>query len=411
MKLREWYALRGPKFVFQRGSRLLERYGLSSGKAMRRIERCLETLAQYGCAPTLPTPAVIVQRYPRFIRRLQDAGAEIAVHGYQHVDLNAYPLKEAVEQLEKAARTFDRLGIGVHGFRCPYVGCRAKLLDALPPGLFRYSSNETICWDLPHCDQAMHRGIFYNTLDKFYHAKTASDTVCVPWNRSNLVEIPACVPDDLQLRDGLQLSAAGITQAWKHILHQTHQRGELFTLLFHTEMAALYEVPFVEILGEAKRLQPSVWFARLRDIADWWREKSNFKIEIIPITTGLNLHFTYTPRATILVRGLDNIGSVPIWDEGYHRLKSNVLEISTNPRPLVGLAASASERMVTFLHEQGYILDTGETASSCGTYLDKDTLSKLTNDRELVNYIETSPAPLVRFWRWPDGNIRNRKIS
>jgi hypothetical protein len=69
----------------------------------------------------------------------------------------------------------------------------------------------------------------------------------------------------------------------------------------------------------------------------------------------------------------------------------------------VGIAANAPERTVSFLRDQGYILDASETARSCGIFLDNDTLSKLTNEVELVNYIEISPTPLVRFWRWPNG--------
>jgi hypothetical protein len=69
----------------------------------------------------------------------------------------------------------------------------------------------------------------------------------------------------------------------------------------------------------------------------------------------------------------------------------------------LGLDSSAPERTVSFLRDQGYILDLGETAPFCGIYLDSSTLGRLSGEVELVNYIEYSPAPLVRFWRWPDG--------
>jgi predicted deacetylase len=101
-------------------------------------------LAEHGCAPTFPTPGRVVQRYPRFFRHLQDAGAEIAVHGYDHVDLGAYPPAEACAQLVKAARVFARHGIEVHGFRCPYLSCSDELLEALPDGFLGYSSNEAV---------------------------------------------------------------------------------------------------------------------------------------------------------------------------------------------------------------------------------------------------------------------------
>ena len=218
-----------------------------------------------------------------------------------------------------------------------------------------------------------------------------------------MVEIPVCIPDDLQLCDGLQLDGAGIGQKWDQILHQTYLRGELFTLLFHTELASFCNSSFGTLIRRAKEYEPRVWIARLQDISDWWREKSNFKVVITSLTAGLRLNFSCTPRATILIRGLDANGSAPIWDGNYHRLQSDTLEVTTNPRPFVGLSADTPENTVSLLRGQGYILDTSQTASSCGIFLDNETLGKLTNEVELVDYIETSPAPLVRFWRWPNG--------
>ena len=96
------------------------------------------------------------------------------------------------------------------------------------------------------------------------------------------------------------------------------------------------------------------------------------------------------------------VNSAPIWDSTYHRLQSNVLEFSSDLHPFVGIAANVPESTVSFLRDQGYILDTSDTARSCGIYLDNG-LSELTNKVELVNHIETSSAPLVRYWRWPNG--------
>ena len=401
MNLRKWYEKRGPRFIWQRGINLLERYGITSGKAVHRIEDCVETLAGFGCAPTFPTPGIIVQRYPQVIQHLQQLGAEIAVHSYHHINLSEVPVTVAKQQLMRAVRTFERFGVEVHGFRCPYLGYSTELLDSLPDSVFGYSSNKAVHWELEN--SATGENLFFETIRQFYHGKSAANSVCMPAMQANFIEVPVCVPDDLQLVDGLELGTEGIAQVWSQIMDQVYQRGELFTLLFHPELASFCETPFVSLLLHAKQLQPAVWIARLRDISDWWREKSNFKVNITPITTGLSLNFTCTPRATILVRGVENIESVPIWEGDYHRLKLTTLEVSTNPRPFVGLEASAPECTISFLREQGYILDTSETAKSCGIYLDNEILAKLPNEVELANYIETSPAPLVRFWRWPDG--------
>ena len=404
MNLKTWYKRRGANFIIQRGMNLLKRYRLGSDKAVRRIQDCLKGLADLGCLPTFFTPAFLLQRNPAFIRLLQEAGAEIAVHGYHHINLGDLSASDASCQLLRAVRSFERYGIEARGFRYPYLGYKDEFLAALPDGLFDYSSNQTIYWGVDKEEYGhQHKNILFNTLDVFYNAKDSSQKLCLPWMRSNMVEIPVCVPDDIQLYDGLRLDSSGIANAWAQILQQTYLRGEIFTLIFHTELADCCDSPFGELIRRARQYRPGVWIARLREISDWWREKANFKVEITPVATGLRLHFTCTPHATILARGLDSIGAMPVWYKAYHRLQSNVLEVSTNSRPFVGLGPNAPERTVSFLREQGYILDTGETARSCGIYLDNAVLMKQADEVELTNFIESSPAPLVRFWPWPDG--------
>jgi len=402
LKLKEWYIKRGLKFVCLRTAKLIGRYSLAPAKAMRRIDHCIETLSDRGCAPTFPTPGILVERYPRFVRRLQDEGVEITVHGYQHVNLNDYPLEEAKRQLERAVSAFKRLKIEAHGFRGPYLGCCDELIDSLPAGLFSYSSNKAIRWR-HNSDATSQWSTFFNKVENFYQAMDSAEMVCVPRNRSNLIEIPICIPDDLQILDGLGLGVEGLAQTWQQILHQIYQRGELFNLLFHTELAAQCERPFVDLLCAARAHRPPVWIARLCEISDWWKEKSGFKVDVHPNSNSLKLDFSCTPRATILAKGLGSFGSEGIWDGAYYRLQAKTLTLPASPRPFVGLQDNAPERVVFFLREQGYIVETGGMASSCGTYIDAETLSKLSSEVQIINYIEASPAPLVRFWRWPNG--------
>lgn len=403
MNFRNWFSLRGPEFIRNRAAVLLNRYGITPAKAEDRIDACVATLSKHGCAPTFPTPGRVVQRYSPFIRHLQDVGAEIAVHSYDHIDLAACRPAKASEQLLRAAQAFERYGIEVHGFRCPYLRCTDDLLDVQPRGLFGYSSNQAIEWDVIPFADTPNTGMVFDTINRFYQPRPALEAVCVPWTRANMVEIPVCVPDDLQLHDGLNQSPEEIAQIWCQMLHQIHQRGELFTLLFHPELALLLEQSFEKLLSKARQLQPIVWMARLSDIGDWWEEKSSFKVGIATTSTGLQLSFICSQRATILVRGLNHSELGQIWDGAYYRLQSNVLDVPTNPRPFVGIAPGVPKRVASFLKEQGYILDTGETAVQCVIYLDTPTLAKLASEVKLIDHIEASTGPLVRYWRWPNG--------
>jgi peptidoglycan/xylan/chitin deacetylase (PgdA/CDA1 family) len=344
---------------------------------------------------------MIVQRYPRFIQQLQQKGAEIAVHSYQHINLCEVPLPAALEQLRKAIQIFERYGIEVHGFRCPYLGCSAALLATLPGDMFKYSSNEAVRWELQNPGAGS--SLLYETLCEFYQGRSAADTVCVPVTNPNYIEIPVCVPDDLQLYDGLGLAPEEIAQVWIQTLEQVHQRGELFTLLFHPELASFCHNPFITLVNHAGRFRPPVWIARLRDISEWWREKSKFSVQTDLDQNKLSLTFNCSPRATILTRGLDIPEAGEGWDAGYSRLRSNSITVPANRRPFIGVAADVPEDIVSYLHEQGYILDTGDTAGSCELSLNANLLAQLPNLLELENHIERSAAPLVRYWRWPDG--------
>lgn len=400
---KKWYKIRGPKFIWQRGTNLLKRYGLRPDKTIHRIKDCVNELANFGCAPTFPTPGIIVERYPELIRSLQDLGAEIAVHGFYHINFKDIPTHEAISHLERAVKSFDRFGIKVHGFRCPYLGYTDQLLANLPDGLFGYSSNKAFLWMDDFGHDHLYNQLFSDKLVNFYNPSNPSLNLCLPFFSSNFVEIPVCIPDDLLLYDGAHLDSSGIGMAWARILEQTYARGELFSLIFHTELASICDSPFIFLIHQARNYKPAVWIARLQDINDWWREKANFRAEVSPIPSGLRINFVCTPRATILTRGLDPSGSTPIWDGVYRRILTNVLEVPSTPRPFIGVAENIPMNILTLLQNQGYILDHSETASSCGIYLDDEILKKLSNDVDLINYIENSNTPLVRFWRWPDG--------
>jgi hypothetical protein len=403
MNWTQWLSRRSPAYAVRRATLLASRYGLSSAKAAARVVDNVALLAAAGCAPTLPTPGRVVERCPQIVRRLQDAGAEIAVHSFDHVDLAAYPLAEAQEQLLAAADVFARHAIAAHGFRCPYLSCTDELLDSPALAAFGYSSNCGIAWDGWPGMATQPASAIYDTLQGFYRAPSAQEQVCVPWRRAHLVEIPLCLPDDLQLFDGLQFTWQEVAQVWLHILHQTHRRGEMFMLLYHPELAWRCREAFLATLQEARRMTPLIWLAQLRDIAAWWEEKSRFSFAVLPADAGLQVVLQCSDRATILARGLPHSLCDAPWHDGYWRVVSRASILPASVYPLVGLPTQTPPAVATFLREQGYLLEIGADAQRCAVYLDEATLSRLTSQVALIDHIESTPGPLLRYGRWPDG--------
>jgi len=403
MELGEWYSSRGMGYVGRRAAILLSRYGLSPARAAERVHGAVKTLAQFGCAPTFPTPGRVLDRYPRTLGQIQEAGAELAVHGYDHVALSAYPPDVAIQHLARAAKAFFRHGIEVFGFRCPYLSCTDELVAALPRGIFDYSSNRAVMWDTVDYAGPEDGALIFNVLNGFYRPSPASETVCVPSLEDGIVEIPVSLPDDIQLYDGLGLDAEGLSAAWMKILQHTHLRGELFVLQFHPELAWRCQTAFEELLQEASSLTPAVWMARLCDISAWWKEKAQFEATVTETSGGLDVGFHCSDRATVLARGLENTIRGQVWDGVYQQLDARTLHIPALLRPLVGLGEDVPRPKVEFLRDQGYLVDASHTARQCSVFLDGALVGGLRNNLELVRYIEASDSPLLRFGRWPNG--------
>lgn len=404
MKLHEWYAARGPGYIQKRAAALLSRYGITPSKAAERVIEGVEWLADLGCAPTFPVPGRVVQQHPRYFQQLQNAGVEIAVHAYDHVALAKYPPAEAAEQLIRAAETFAQYGIEFHGFRCPYLSCTKDLISALPGDLFKYSSNAAIEWDvIAASDEPIAHPDIAQVLQRVYKPASAREALAVPSFSSGILEIPVCLPDDLELHDARRLDAEAMGEVWGQVLLRTHERGELFVLMYHPELMVACRQPLSVVLKRAAKLRPAVWIARLCEISSWWAEKAKFSVGVQPAPDGLHLAFTCSERATILVRDVQGDGALLPWDNVYKRLVMPALNVPVEPRPLLGLDPDAPAQAVCFLQEQGYLLDTGPTAPMCAVYIDSACLSRMSSGVELVRYIEESRGPLVRYGRWPGG--------
>jgi peptidoglycan/xylan/chitin deacetylase (PgdA/CDA1 family) len=396
--LRHWLQARDKTYIAARGRKIVERYGITSSKAQKRLLACIESLSSYGCFPTFPTPGRVLRRSPEFFRELQRAGSELAVHGYDHVDFRSLSVTEARAQFTRAIDTFRTAGIEVAGFRCPYLGFTEELLEAVPTDVLEYSSNDAILWGARADDITSGGDGLLRGLRELYRAESSDTTVAVPRFKGTLLEVPASLPDDLQLYDALALGEEGVSSTWSDVLSRTHARGELFTALFHPEAFAEVRIPLEDLLREARSKTPGVWIARLREINEWWREKARFSARVEPSSIELDC----SDRATVLVRDLGANGATRPWHGRYRVLDGRRVDVVNSHYPLVGLAPEVPVEVAAFLRDQGYLLYEGEDRTRCTVVIAPSTVSAVANEVELLDHVESSQGPLVRFWRWPD---------
>jgi peptidoglycan/xylan/chitin deacetylase (PgdA/CDA1 family) len=390
---------RAPRYLARRAASLSRRYGIRDAKAIRRLRRCVEVLSRYDVSPTFATPGRVIERHPGFFRELADDGVEFAVHGYDHVDFRMLEPAEARRQLVQAVAAFDQAGVAFEGFRCPYLSYTDEVASVVPKGVFRYSSNEAIRWDV---FPGRIGGATYAQLDEFYAGALASETVSTPRSADGLIEIPVALPDDLQLLDGVGLRGEEIAEPWLRILEETHRRGELFAPLLHPETFDHIRVAIEGVIQRARQLEPAVWTAQLREIASWWKERSRFAAAASVEGRALRVDLLCSKRATVLARDwAEPVGSGS-WEGRYRVISNRTVRLDPGIRPFVGLSG-VSGRLAEFLGEQGYIVDLGPKASSCTVHIDGERVRATSNDVQLVDYIESTAGSLLKFGRWPDG--------
>jgi hypothetical protein len=218
------------------------------------------------------------------------------------------------------------------------------------------------------------------------------------------VEIPVSLPEDEMLVDRLGIKdEKRIAGIWQDILKESHARGELFTLQLHPERILSCQLALSEVLGQAKALSPPVWVATLREIAEWWREKSQFAWELSSLGGGRHeVRAHCSDRATLLFRNCRVNAHAAPWISGYQRVNARSFVVESSRRPVVGLAPDSSPEAIDFLKQEGFWVELSSQPDDYGLYLTGLAGFRGADEKALSERIEASGAPLIRYWRWPE---------
>ncbi|MGZ3645176.1 MAG: hypothetical protein ACXVCM_15150, partial [Ktedonobacteraceae bacterium] len=164
-----------------------------------------------------------------------------------------------------------------------------------------------------------------------------------------------------------------------------------------------------------------VWMACLEEVAQWWKERSQFRLKITPLTSGYwSVEASCTSRGTLFARNLtvDYQNAIP-----NSALEDHVCDhrciVRSRQCPCIGLSPESPQEVMYFLYEQGYpaVQCSHEDAEKYSLYLDMP--EGLGNTREvkgkrcsaLVQQIEQLDAPFLYFGCWPDNNRAALAIS
>jgi peptidoglycan/xylan/chitin deacetylase (PgdA/CDA1 family) len=337
-----------------------------------------------------------MSRNPRFAHRLVERGAELAVHAWSHVDLSALDYDEQRRHMGLAIQLFRDHSVPFTGFRAPYLHWNDDTMRVVEDYQFRYSSNQTVWWDVFDVDNLSEAG--RDGMGKalaFYRPLSVRELRVLPFRRRGFVEIPVSLPDDEIMLDRMYMRDADVLgRMWNGILEQSHARGELFTLQLHPERIDFFADALRGLLDNARGKKPGVWVATLDDIASWWVDKSHNRATFVREDSGHRAEFKVCAGTTIVVRAAGVERSVE---------PGSVL-VDGPVRPCVGVAPGSDREAVQALADIGYIIEAGEREEEYAVHLGLVADASYASIEACKARIADCPGPLVRFGTWPHGN-------
>jgi peptidoglycan/xylan/chitin deacetylase (PgdA/CDA1 family) len=367
---------------------------------------------RWGVRPTLPVTAVVARRHPQVMRWLADRGVELAAHGYVHNDYATLSRAAQFEQVQRARDEFLRLGLRVHGWRCPYSRWNVHTLAAVRAAGFTYDATPTYAWPAyaqEHITLPPHAAADYARLCRLFGVRDASRQCVLPTMVDGLVQIPMSIPQDEDMVDRVHLDAASMSRVWRRVLQEARQRRDLVVLCVHPERAALCAAPLDATLGAA-RGWGDVWLAPLEDIAAWWRERAGACVSVHAGSDG---------RWHVAVQGPSRL----VTGRGAELLRgSGVLTVTAPHKPVIGAGPAWPAPTLHRLHEAGYLCEGGGADRAPATWaaptralrarsggdpryaLDLDrALPADTPPDAVVRFVAERDADLVRVQPWPAG--------
>ncbi len=406
---------------FERSAQILRRFLLGRRKFLNMIT-FLQDNFNGDTKITFCVTACLLAENSFLFRKLQQIGHDVAAHGYIHTNMKHKSKKEQIEIIRKCSRVFDEFRMPISGFRCPYLSYNNDTLEVLQRGGFAWTSNNMILWH--NNGVSKDRRDSSKSLQKIrtlYNIEYADQYPVLPRFRNNCLDIPITGPDDEMLLERFRVKKKKkIAEIWTDIQQQTHQRGELFHLLFHPERFSHIKDCIKEIVEGLKRFNEPIWVASLMDITEWWRRRKTLSWEHERITDGCWRTWVKVPeRATMLMKlqnGAD--GGQELFYKNY--VQVGAVESRNGARSFpclrgrkgaIGLSQQCSKEAETFLREEGFLVERAQRPEEHPLFIDGYRSFSRTDEPALLREVETAPVPLLRVWRWPDGNKSGFTIS
>ncbi|MEM6856375.1 MAG: XrtA system polysaccharide deacetylase [Pseudomonadota bacterium] len=138
--LEDWFQVGAFEDVISRSD-----WGSIPTRVEANVDRILDLFAASGVSATFFTLGWIAERHPALMRRIADAGHEIASHGYDHARVYTFDRQAFGEDIRKARQILeDTTGQRITGYRAPSFSIDARTpwaFEELAAQGYTYSSS------------------------------------------------------------------------------------------------------------------------------------------------------------------------------------------------------------------------------------------------------------------------------
>jgi len=375
------------------------------------MKRAVSEIQQFGkkynYQPTLIIPSIVLKRYKNFFKLFANNGLEFSAHGYVHRDLKTLSLREQIVQIGMAKEIFNGLSVPVYGFRSPYLSRNRFTTEAIQENGFLWESNETLIWkDYLISQELKLRNLMRDAIRFLYNPFDAQQNVVIPRLLGEVVGIPVTLPDDEMLIDRFGIVDSNtIESIWAAILEKTRERGDIFVLQLHPERLEICKEAMKGLLERASRPENGIWMTGMKEVAEWWKEKSQFEVafENVP-QRGYWIKCKCTDRAVVLCRNHYSKSSQRFPYRDYYTVMQREFFVASGDlKPCIGIYPRYSNKLLDFLRDEGFAFEVSPEGSKYSLYLDGYEIFDRKDERNLLNMIEQTKNPIIRYWRWPKG--------
>jgi peptidoglycan/xylan/chitin deacetylase (PgdA/CDA1 family) len=218
------------------------------------VPRILDMLDRHDVRATFFCPGYTAERYPDLVRRVRDAGHELAHHGYLHEAMAGMTPQQEADVLDRGLDALERVaGVRPVGYRAPMWEATYATAGLLLDRGFSYDSSLMDC-DVPY-ELAEHPG------------EDARSIVEIPvaWSLDDWEQY-AFVPD--LFGSGLIEDPAKALSMWRTELDEMYAHGCCFTLTSHPFLTGrLGRLRALEQLVVAMKERDDLWVTTAADVA------------------------------------------------------------------------------------------------------------------------------------------------